>query len=462
MVFHNIKTEDTTVTKPKQIKEEVRKHYEKWTQANPFNPEKWPEWAIEYKPIQLIDPEWFETLKNPITPSELEKTLSETPNNKATGPQNISNEMLKHFNTYAKNTFLKILNACIDLQIILKSWNQSRIYPISKKQSFSGQLKVEWLVQDRWCTIAHQKIGHAMACQLKYGTKRTTTTAKMLNNIHTANIAICQNTNATWLQPLNKEGISINTILQLMTKPHLIKSKLNKIKLKFVEQCLDYKSESMIPWFYLPHTIRTIPRGRQPNWYRQIVEMVQEIIGFQAIVPIRPNPAYMYNNTIWEKKEWITLKAHQAEFIDRISSLKKDNIALVNHWTPFHTTQNLQLCPGCRYNNPVLAKEKCTKKISLDLLQSILVDSKKKLQIQISDLRQLQTRGPEKKQKSNLERREMVMEPQYTNVIEKIETSGNPSRRSDEEAVKEEIVANTSSTFKALAQLYNAELSERI
>ncbi|CAG8854485.1 17399_t:CDS:1, partial [Gigaspora margarita] len=102
---------DTIVTKPKQIKEEIRKHYEKWTQANLLNPEKWSEWATEYKPIQSIDPKWFEILKNPITLPELEKTLSEAPNNKATGPQNISNEMLKHFNTYAKNAFLKILNA---------------------------------------------------------------------------------------------------------------------------------------------------------------------------------------------------------------------------------------------------------------------------------------------------------------------------------------------------------------
>ncbi|CAG8653155.1 26949_t:CDS:2 [Gigaspora margarita] len=39
------------------------------------------------------------------------------------------------------------------------------------------------------------------------------------------------------------------------------------------------------------------------NWYRQIVEV----------------------------KDWIILKAHQAGFIGRISSLKKDNTALVNH-----------------------------------------------------------------------------------------------------------------------------------
>ncbi|CAG8764535.1 22051_t:CDS:2 [Gigaspora margarita] len=101
----------------------------------------------------------------------------------------------------------------------------------------------------------------------------------------------------------------------------------------------------------------------------------------------KPNLAYMYNNAIWEKKEWITLKEHQAGFIDRISSLKKDNTALINHWTLSHITQTLQPCLGCWYNNSVLAKEKCTKKISLDLLQSIPVDSKKRLRIQISDLR---------------------------------------------------------------------------
>ncbi|CAG8726753.1 35737_t:CDS:1, partial [Gigaspora margarita] len=71
---------------------------------------------------------------------------------------------------------------------------------------------------------------------------------------------------------------------------------------------------------------------------RQMVEVVQEMIRSQAIVPIRPNPAYTYNNTTWKKKDWIILKAHQAEFIARILFLKKDNTALVNYWTLSHTT----------------------------------------------------------------------------------------------------------------------------
>ncbi|CAG8830481.1 29914_t:CDS:2, partial [Gigaspora margarita] len=163
----------------------------------------------------------------------------------------------------------------------------------------------------------------------------------------------------------------------------------------------------------------------------QIVEVVQEMIGSRAIVPIRPNPVYTYNNTIWEKKEWIILKAHQAGFIDRISSFKKDNTTL--------------------YNNSVLAKEKCTKKIGLNLLQSIPVDSKKKLRIQITDLRHLQTRGSEKKQESNPERSEIVTEPQLINVIEKIK-----------KAAEEDTATNIYLMSKALAQLHNVQLLERI
>ncbi|CAG8666147.1 33957_t:CDS:2 [Gigaspora margarita] len=86
---------------------------------------------------------------------------------------------------------------------------------------------------------------------------------------------------------------NIKTEDTIVTEPKQIKE----------EQCLDFKSESTIPWFYLPYTIRTIPRRRQPNWYRQIVEIVQEVIESQAIVPIRPNPAYTHNNTTWKKKE---------------------------------------------------------------------------------------------------------------------------------------------------------------
>ncbi|CAG8622346.1 22699_t:CDS:1, partial [Racocetra persica] len=50
----------------------------------------------EYKPIQTIDPTWYSTITTKITPLELETTIKEAPNIKATGLSKISNEMLKH------------------------------------------------------------------------------------------------------------------------------------------------------------------------------------------------------------------------------------------------------------------------------------------------------------------------------------------------------------------------------
>ncbi|CAG8765680.1 27823_t:CDS:1, partial [Racocetra persica] len=45
-----------------------------------------------------------------ITPLELETTIKEAPNIKATRPSRISNKMLKHLGPQAKTTILDILN----------------------------------------------------------------------------------------------------------------------------------------------------------------------------------------------------------------------------------------------------------------------------------------------------------------------------------------------------------------
>ena len=48
--------------------------------------------------------------------------------------------MLKHLDKYTTEKLLDIFNACMILEKIPKMWKQSTIYPISKKQKFSGQL----------------------------------------------------------------------------------------------------------------------------------------------------------------------------------------------------------------------------------------------------------------------------------------------------------------------------------
>ncbi|CAG8743487.1 11446_t:CDS:1, partial [Ambispora leptoticha] len=72
-------------------------------------------WADEYKPIQIIDPTWYNTITTKITSSKLEIIIKEAPNTKATGPSKISNEMLKHLGPQAKATILNLLNNCLTL-----------------------------------------------------------------------------------------------------------------------------------------------------------------------------------------------------------------------------------------------------------------------------------------------------------------------------------------------------------
>ncbi|CAG8844088.1 5730_t:CDS:1, partial [Racocetra persica] len=66
------------------------------TKLNPTQTKLWQEWAEEYKPIQTIDPTWYNTTTTKITHLELETTIKKAFNTKTTRPSKISNEMLNH------------------------------------------------------------------------------------------------------------------------------------------------------------------------------------------------------------------------------------------------------------------------------------------------------------------------------------------------------------------------------
>jgi len=58
--FRNIKKADQVITEPKEIKEEIKEHFEKWTRYNPTNLKEWRKWEETYKPIDGIDERWYE------------------------------------------------------------------------------------------------------------------------------------------------------------------------------------------------------------------------------------------------------------------------------------------------------------------------------------------------------------------------------------------------------------------
>jgi hypothetical protein len=120
VIFNNITHSDKNTADPKEIKKEIKKHFEEWTKNNPTNDSYWSEWQEQYRSYTRVNKHWYNTLSNPITLQELQTNLQESPNGKATRPQQISNEMLKHLNIYALNLLLEIFNASITLSMIPK------------------------------------------------------------------------------------------------------------------------------------------------------------------------------------------------------------------------------------------------------------------------------------------------------------------------------------------------------
>jgi ribonuclease HI len=139
--FDNIKTADELITSPPQIKQHIQQHFEQWTSHRHVNSTLFNQyWADNYRPNNSINSEIYTSTLNTISSEEVYSTLQLLPNNKACGPTGISYEMLKH----AGPTFLQVItnlfNQCLTQQRIPKQWKEGRIYPISKKPIFNGDL----------------------------------------------------------------------------------------------------------------------------------------------------------------------------------------------------------------------------------------------------------------------------------------------------------------------------------
>jgi len=140
VLFDNIKLHDSIITEPKEIRQHIKNHFANWTKHNPHNPALWEQWKNEYSPKTNILSTWYNTLTDPITQHEIISTINTSPNKKATGPTLISNEMLKHTHPHIIKLLTILFNKCLNTTEIPTAWKQSKIYPISKKPIFTGQL----------------------------------------------------------------------------------------------------------------------------------------------------------------------------------------------------------------------------------------------------------------------------------------------------------------------------------
>src|ERR1043165_3863333 len=139
--FNNIKTDTETITDPITIKQHISNHYNEWTAHTPFNTAIFNQfWKTEYEPIQSINTEWYNPVLYKITTTEIIHIIQQLPNNKACGPLGISYEMIKHLGPNMLLALTAFFNRCLTTQNIPKQWKNSRIYPISKKPTFDGNL----------------------------------------------------------------------------------------------------------------------------------------------------------------------------------------------------------------------------------------------------------------------------------------------------------------------------------
>ena len=92
--FEKIILLEAVITKPQQVKETTRNHFQNQTKSNPANNSLQEEQKEYYTPIKKISPSIYQPLTQPISLDELNATIREAPKHKATGPLMISNEML--------------------------------------------------------------------------------------------------------------------------------------------------------------------------------------------------------------------------------------------------------------------------------------------------------------------------------------------------------------------------------
>ena len=128
-------------TDPQEVLKETAKYYKEAFKTRNSNYELLNEdWKKEYLPKSYIKKEWFTNLMDPITEEELNTTLKDLPNNKASGLSMISYEMLKRLGPRARKTLKEFFSLCLEKGTCPLSWKSSTIFPIPKSKDWECDL----------------------------------------------------------------------------------------------------------------------------------------------------------------------------------------------------------------------------------------------------------------------------------------------------------------------------------
>ena len=97
-------------------------------------------WSIIYEPRDHIRDEHTAPLEANINLNELTDIIHSLPNNKASGPSNISYEIIKYLPTSFLEHLVLLFNFIINTSTIPSAWRHALLYPIPKPHDWEGQL----------------------------------------------------------------------------------------------------------------------------------------------------------------------------------------------------------------------------------------------------------------------------------------------------------------------------------
>ncbi|KAG9304173.1 hypothetical protein G9A89_019735 [Geosiphon pyriformis] len=82
-------------------------------------------WSCQYMLLDYVDDDAFSGVIKEIDMAELFLVVNSLPNNKAVRLSEISNKFWKHCGEKILACFLKLLNLCLSLGIVLAAWKRA-------------------------------------------------------------------------------------------------------------------------------------------------------------------------------------------------------------------------------------------------------------------------------------------------------------------------------------------------
>ena len=128
-------------TDPSEILKITKEYYEEAFKTRSSNFDLLnEEWKEEYSPKTNIKEDWYIKLMDPVTEEELNTSLKDLPNGKASGLSSINYEMLKKLGTGGRKILREFFSLCLEKRTCPSSWKTSTIFPIPKSKEWECDL----------------------------------------------------------------------------------------------------------------------------------------------------------------------------------------------------------------------------------------------------------------------------------------------------------------------------------